>query len=420
MNKATIITGIAVFALIGAAGGGLHYVKGIQNEKAEQDRKSQAFEPASTVETTVARTVNYTPTADLVGTVLALRSVTISNELAGNIKTLGFASGTIVEEGAVLLTQDDETDRADLAAAESSVRVATANVAVADARLKLAETENRRTAEAVQLKARSDVDLDRTQAERDRAAADRDRLLAEVDQAKAKVTQVKTRLDKRTIRAPFRGRCGLRNIHEGQYLAEGASVVMIQEVSDTINIDFAIPQEYLPRVAPGMTVMATGELLGPAPVAIRVVAVDAAVNNDTRNVRIRSIVDNRDDHLRPGMSIQIRVPVDQPRPVVVVPATAVRRASYGDQVFVIVPGENGSFRAKQQFIKLGPTLEHDIIVSEGLKPGDEVAAAGSFKLRDGGLVMKAAKAGTGQAPPKAGEKAGEKPADKPVEKPAKK
>lgn len=394
MNRNTIIAGVTILTLLGAAAGGLNYTRSRQDAaKADNLRKASEFEPPTTVEVVAARRLSYTPMSDLVGTVLALRSVTISNELAGNIKTLGFDSGMIVEAGAVLLTQDDSTDRADLAAAESSVRVSQANVAVADARLKLALSELHRMAEAVKLRAMSDVDLDRAEAERDRATADRDRLLAEVDQMKAKVEQVKTRLDKRVIRAPFRGRCGLRNIHEGQYLAEGASVVMLQEVAPKINIDFAVPQEYLPRVTPGTVVMATGALLGPEPVRIEVVAVDASVNFDTRNIRIRSIVDNVDDHLRPGMSVQIRVPVDQPRPVVVVPSTAVRRAPYGDQVYKIVSA-GGALRAKQQPVKLGPTIGQDVVVTEGLAAGDEIAAAGSFKLRENALVVRPAPAET--------------------------
>jgi membrane fusion protein (multidrug efflux system) len=411
MKPATVLAGIGVFVVLGAVTGGLIYIRHNQDKKSEQNRQAAAVEPASTVETVAARTIQYQPTADLVGTVLALRSVTIANELAGNIRKIEFVSGSIVEAGAVLLTQDDDTDRADLAAAESSVRVAEANVAVADARLKLANTEFHRISEAVKLRAMSDVDQDRAEAERDRAAADRDRLLAEIDQAKAKVAQVKTRLAKRVIRAPFRGRCGLRNIHEGQYLAEGASVVMFQEVSDTINIDFAIPQEYLPRVAPGTTVMATGALLGPDPVQIKVVAVDAAVNFDTRNVRIRSVVDNSGDRLRPGMFLQIRVPVEAPSPRTVVPSTAVRRAPYGDQVYKIVPAEQGTFRAKQAFVTLGETLGSDVIVVSGLEPGEEIAAAGSFKLRDQALVLKAAPkpAPTDKAPGKPGD---EKPAAK--------
>lgn len=384
MTRASIVAGAMVLVLLVATAGGLAYLKNKQNEKAAAQQ--QGGEPPQSVEVIKAREIQWRPMFELVGTVLALRSVTVNTELAGVINRIGFESGSIVEAGAELLALDDATDRADLAQAEAAVKVAEANVAVADTRLRLAETELRRIDEAVKLRATSDIELDRARAELDRQKADRERMVAEIEQAKARVTQVKTTLAKRTIKAPFRARVGLRNIHEGQYLAEGASVVMLQEVSDTINLDFAIPQEYLPRVRPGMTVMATGELLGASQVPIRVTAVDAVVNNTTRNIRVRTVVDNPNDFLRPGMFVQIQVPVEDPKPYVVVPRTALRRTSYADQVYLIT-GTDQEKRAKVQFVKIGPTLGNDAIVLEGLKPGDEIAAAGSFKLRDGALVV---------------------------------
>jgi membrane fusion protein (multidrug efflux system) len=146
------------------------------------------------------------------------------------------------------------------------------------------------------------------------------------------VAQVEARLAKLTIAAPFRARAGMRLVHEGQYLAEGASVVSLQELTDTIYLDFAIPQEYAPRVKPGVAVMATGELLGADPVRIEVVAVDATVNNDTRNLRVRAVVDNRQGALVPGMFLQISVPVEEPKRFVMAPGTGIRRSSYADSV----------------------------------------------------------------------------------------
>jgi membrane fusion protein (multidrug efflux system) len=193
-----------------------------------------------------------------------------------------------------------------------------------------------------------------------------------------------------TIAAPFRARAGMRTVHEGQYLAEGTDVVMLQELTDRIYLDFAVPQENAPRVVPGTTVMATGALLGPDPVKIEVVAVDAAVNNETRNLRVRAVVDNPRGALVPGMFVQVRVPTDAPVSRVVIPSTAVRRAPYGASVFVIGKDEkDGSVRAKQRFVTLGPAVGNDVIVLEGLRSGERIAAAGSFKLRDGAMVMEA-------------------------------
>lgn len=388
MKRSSIIAAAAIFLGIGVVGAGLAWFKYSSIKAAAA--AGGGFEPPQAVQVIPVTEVTWQPMSDLVGTVLSLRSVRISNELAGAIKQVKFDSGAIVEQGDVLVLLDDSTDRADLAAAQAAVKVAEANITVLDARLKLAESEVVRMETAAKSNAVAAMEVDRTTSERDRIKADRARLLAEVDQAKAAVDQVQTRLDKKTIKAPFRGRAGIKTIHDGQYLVEGTPIVMLEEVADRIYLDFAVPQEYLARVKPGVRVMATGAIFGPEPVAIEVVAVDATVNNETRNIRVRCVVDNTDQRLRPGMFVQVRVPVEETRPYVAIPATAVRRSSFADQVFVIVPGKTPEeLRAKQRFIKLGAAIGDSVIVLDGLKPGEQIAATGSFKLHDGALVMKA-------------------------------
>lgn len=384
MSRSSALAAAAVFGGLAVVGGGLGLVK----YRALHAAPAGGWEPAEAVDVVPAREVSWYPTADLVGTVFSLRSVEVRTELAGRVRTVHFESGAVVEQGQPLLALDDTTERADLLAAEAAVRVAEASVVSAGARLRLAEAELRRMAEVARGGVASEIELDRARAELDRATADRERAVAEVDQAKARVAQVQTRLAKLTLVAPFRARVGLRLVHEGQYLGEGASVVRLEEVSDRVYLDFAIPQDYLPRVRRGVSVMGSAPLLGPAPVRIEVVAVDASVNLDTRNVRVRAVVADPQDVLRPGMFIQLRVPVEEPRPYVVVPTTAVRRTSYADQVFVVVPGEGPQQRrAKSRFVKLGPTVGDDTIVLEGVAAGEDVAAGGSFKLRDGALIM---------------------------------
>lgn len=395
MNRSTVIAGVVLFTIIGTVAGGLWWWR---VHKSQQDAAKQGFgEIPEFVQIVEARERNWQPTADLVGTVFSLRSVRLSNELAGRVREVKFDSGTLVEPGTVLMTLDDSTDRADLDAAQASVRVAEANVGVSDSRVALAKTEIRRLETAVAAAAAPAVDLDRAKSELQRLEADRQRTLAEVDQARARAAQVQTRIDKLSIKAPFRGRVGIRTVHDGQYLAEGSAVVMLEEIADKIYLDFPVPQEYLPRVKVGMVVNGQAAALGQEPLRLEVVAIDATVNNDTRNVRVRAVVDNRDGLLRPGMFVQIRVPVEAAKPYVVIPTTAVRRTSYADQIFVVVKGSiKGSdgkqaeeLRAQQRFVKLGPTLGDDVVVLEGLKAGEQVASTGSFKLRDKALVMAA-------------------------------
>lgn len=387
MKRSTVIAGGTLFLVLAGAIGGLAWYKWRQIEKGKQNQ--QHFEPMETVDLIDAKEATWNPTADLVGTVFALRSVMIRNEFAGVIKTVGFDSGTVVEAGQPIVAMDDSTERADLDAARAFVRVAEANVLQSDARVFLAERMHERMLQVDEQNV-AQLELDRTKSELDTAKAERQRLLAEVDQAKARVAQVEVRLNKMAITAPFKARAGIRTIHEGQYLAEGTDVVMLHEVTDKIYLDFAIPQEYAPRVNPGTTVMATGEILGPEPVRLEVVAVDATVNNNTRNLRVRAIVDNTSGVLVPGMFVQIRVPVENPKPFVMVPGTAIRRASHADSVFVVSPGEKpNELRAHQRFIEVGPSVGDDVIVLKGLKAGEKIASTGSFKLHENVLVVPA-------------------------------
>lgn len=382
-----LIAGLAVFGVLTLVGGGLALWK-YRSIQAAIAQGQQGFEPAEAVEIVVARTARWQPTAQLSGTVIALRSVTVSNEVAGVVTEVGFESGQVVEAGQVLLRLDASTDQADLRAAQAAVRVAQASAQVVQAQIALAETNVRRLTQAVAARAAADADLDSAKATLDQSRADLERAQASVDQAKAAVSQVEARLAKRTIVAPFRARAGLRSVQPGQYLGEGASVVTLQSVDDQIYLDFAVPQEQAQRVREGMRVQARGA--DGQEFMVEVVAMDASVNPGTRNVRIRSRVENLDQRLRPGMFVDVEVPAAEASTVVVVPGSAVRRASYGDHVFLVAPGEApDKLRAKQRFIRTGPSMGSDVVVLEGVAEGDRIAGAGSFKLREGALVIEA-------------------------------
>ncbi len=399
MKSSTLTAGIALFITLAAVGGGLAYIK--WSQFAAMAAQPPMPEPADAVRIAPAREIAWQPMSDLVGTAFSLRSVRVSNELPGTVAAVRFESGSIIEEGAVLVELDARTARADLAAAEAAVRVAEAGVGVGETRLELAKIELERVRQASEQNAATPIEADRRASEVEAAKAELIRLRAAVDQARAHVDQARVHLEKHTIRAPFRGRTGMRTVHEGQFLAEGTTFVLLEEVSDRIYLDFAIPQEYLARVRIGMRVVATSTALGADPVEIEVVAIDATVSNDTRNVRVRGIVDNPviegatdgAQRLRAGMFLQVRVPVEAPAPRIVVPATAVRRTTYGDNVWIVSPGDTAKdphdLRASMRPVRLGPAIGEDIIILDGLKAGERIATTGSFKLREGAKVIDA-------------------------------
>ncbi|MCG3124865.1 MAG: Multidrug resistance protein MdtA [Phycisphaerales bacterium] len=399
MKKQTIVAAVLVLGGVFAVGGSLAWWKYREIEKARNQPPMP--EPPESVQVVEAQTVTWQPTARLSGTVVALQSVVLKNEVAGTVREVRFESGQRVKQGDILVTLDDSTEQADLAAAEATRRVAEASIVAAKADLAWSEANYNRMLQASEARVAPIADVDRARSELEGNRGRLARAEAELEQAQAQVLQVKTLIDKKTIRAPFDALVGLRNIHPGQYLAEGSEIAGLQAVSDRIYLDFALPQDQAFRVKPGDVVMANADVLGPDPVRIEVVALDAVANATTRNIRVRSIVENTGQILRPGMFVDVSVPVGTSGEFVAVPITAVRRASYGDHLFIVMPGEkSGELRARQRFVRLGPSLGQQVIVAEGIKPGERVAAEGSFKLRENSLIMPAGAAPTtATAPP---------------------
>lgn len=373
--------------------------------------------PPEFVEVVDVKTVPWQPRARLVGTVVPVRAVNLSNEIVGVVKEVGFDSGATVEPGQVLIKLDSSTEEADLAAAEAAKRLAMSGIEVADAEIVMSKTaadlartqlKRYKSAATASSVSASDVDkatseVERAEAFQQRAESSLARAKAERDQAEARVQQIQTIIAKKTLKSPFRGRAGMRVVHPGQYLAEGTKIVDITELTDNIYLDFAVPQEYAQRVSPGTVVVAESKLLGSDHAKITVVSIDATVNPVTRNVRVRSSVPNPDYKLKPGMFIDVEVPVAPVADFVTIPSTSLRRAAFGDHVFVLTPMDLSKLPppppgappqqgpppmvATQRMVQLGANLGDSVIVISGLKPGEKIASGGSFKLREGAMVM---------------------------------
>lgn len=403
MKKSVVISAFAVIISVLAVGGGLALVK--KRQLAAASQQQQGFEPSESVTSVVVSTAPWSPTAKLVGAIFAIESIELRNEMAGVLKEIKFESGAVVEKDSVLAVLDSSTEEADLATARANVRVmqagrevANADVDSMQAAIGLARSEVRRLTQAVESKAAAENVLERAQSEvaqslakLQSSKASVDRAEAELEQARARVVQLEVLLAKKTLKAPFRARAGIRTIHPGQYLPEGTKIVDLQSINDNVYLDFAIPQDEAWRVKPGMVVLAKSASLGSQFAKLTVQAVDSSVDRSTRNVRVRSIVANPDEKLRPGTFVDIEVPMDLPREKVMVPSSAVRRASYGDHVFVVVDGEDvGTKRVKQRIVQLGvPIIRPDgnyVIIENGVAAGEVLAGHGSFKLKDGSLV----------------------------------
>jgi membrane fusion protein (multidrug efflux system) len=298
----------------------------------------------------------HNPATTVVGTVLALRSITLRNELPGTVRQVEMTPGGIVEKGAVLVALDVSVERAELAARR-------AEAALADTRL-------RRTERLIENRAAAVEELDRASAARDIALAE--------------VARIEAVIDRKTIRAPFRARVGISDVHPGQYLNEGTLLPTLQGVDDGAHVDFAVDQAVAMSLSEGTPVDVFASADAEALTAT-VVAIDARIDPATRNAVVRAKADDG-RQLAPGASVRVRVPVGPLREVVTVPVTAVRRGPAGDHVFVLEEDADGAMRAHVRPVEVGAMLEDAVVIRAGLNAGEAIAASGSFKLRDAVLV----------------------------------
>ncbi len=347
---------ILLFAVFGGAALGIRAWKQHNDVQATAAAAGQAQEPAETAAGAPARTIAWARTTTAIGTVRALQSITLRNELPGTVRTVNLATGQVVEKGALLVELD--------------VAVETAQLAALAAQARLAETMLGRMERALQSQGASAADVDRARAERDMAEADVARLQAVIEQKR--------------LRAPFRARTGLVDLHPGQYLQPGTAITTLQGIADAVHVDFAVPQETAARLGEGAAIGIV-PMGGQAPVAATIAAIDAQVDEATRNAWVRALL-RGEDLPRPGASVRVEVPLEAARDVVVVPVSALRRGPGGEEVFVLAKDPQGRLRAHQRRVRAGAVLGDEVVILDGLQPGETVAAAGSFKLREGVLV----------------------------------
>ena len=320
-----------------------------------------SFQPPPEAVTTMAASREEWPaTLTAIGTVAAVRGVTVSADLPGVVEAITFESGPAAREGQVLARLDARQERAQLAAAESARDLLRLNLERARGLL----------AEGVV------------------SRADFDRVSAEHAQAEARVGEIRATIDRKQVRAPFSGFLGIRQANVGQYLSAGDPIVALQAL-DPIYVNFSLPQQEVHRLAVGGAVTVEAEGLG-ATFEGRISAMDSIVDPQTRNVQVQATLENPGGVLRPGMFVDTKVALGFTEEVVSVPASAISYAPYGDSVFVVadLAGPKGeTYRgAKQQFVKLGPARGDQVAVLSGLEPGQEVVTSGVFKLRNGAAV----------------------------------
>jgi membrane fusion protein, multidrug efflux system len=355
MKKRILIALIGLLVVIAILGG----VK-IFQIRAMIDQGKKFVPPPETVTTAAVKSESWDSALTAVGTLNAVQGVTVSAELSGKVVRIEFESGSAVKKGDTLLRQDTSSEEAQLPGALSQVNLYVTNL----------ERSN-------QLFTKGLI-----------SRADRDIAVANAEQAQAQAENIRATIAKKTIRAPFSGRLGIRQVNLGQLLREGDPIVTLQAL-DPIYVDFTLPQQQLPQVSLGLPVRVTGDALPGITIEGRITAINPLIDVETRSIKVQGTVSNRMEKLRPGMFVNASIGLPARQKVLAIPATAILYAPYSDSVFVVEESKdgNGNKTLRQQFVRLGEKRGDFVAVTSGLKEGETIVSTGGFKLRNGQAVV---------------------------------
>ena len=303
-----------------------------------------------------------------VGTIAPARGVTVSNDAPGVVGAIKFQSGQTVHKGQILVELDSRVERAELASLQAQASLARVSAERARTLFK-------------------DSAVPKAQLDSAESA---------LQSATANAASLQAQIDRKTVRAPFDGRLGIRLVNLGQYLNPGAPITDLQSADENY-VDFTLPQQQLAQLSVGMVVRINEGLPGPRAEAA-IAAIDPTLDPVTRSGRVRAAVHKMDGVVSPGMFVNVSVVLPEKRKVTMIGATSLVHASFGDSVFVVedrkdeqgavVAGRDGkpAKLARQQFVKTGEARGDFVEILDGVKQGQEIVAQGAFKLRNGAPV----------------------------------
>jgi membrane fusion protein (multidrug efflux system) len=319
-------------------------------------------QPPETISSAVVKEEKWQSTFSAIGSITAVQGVTMTPDIPGTVREIAFESGAIVAKGDLLVRLDTSSEEAQLRAIEAQTELARLNV------------ERERSLRAQKMN--SELELDTAE--------------ATLKQYQANADAIRATIEKKTIRAPFAGRLGIRLINLGQYLDTGKPIVSLQALSP-VYADFSLPQQDLAQLKTGMRVRVTTDAYPNRQFDGTLTAINPDLDQSTRSVGLQATFENADQTLRPGMYAKVEVLLPEEQPVLVIPATAVLSAPFGDSVYLIEskPGKDNKEPAtvRQQFIRTGAAHGDFVSIESGLKAGDRVVSSGLFKLRNGMSVV---------------------------------
>lgn len=351
---------LIMLVLVGAVLGGLFGFKGFVNGKIKEAMAGMANTP-QTISAAKATSSDWQPTIDAVGSLRAVRGADLSLEVPGVVEEILFNSGDEVQAGQVLLRLRAEDEIAKLQSLEA-------------------------TAQLAQITYDRDVKQFKAQAI-SQAVVDNDE--ANLRNAKAQVAQQKAIVDKKTLRAPFAGKLGLRQVDLGQFLSAGTVIATLQSL-DPIFVDFLLPQQAVAQLSVGAKVEAKVDAFPDRVFTGKITAINPKIETASRNVQVRATLPNADQKLLPGMFATVQLETGAAQHLVTLPQTAVSYNPYGSLVYLVDDkGSDGKSQltVRQVFVTTGATRGDQVAILKGVADGDMVVTSGQVKLRNGVPVV---------------------------------
>ncbi len=349
---------VVMLVLIGLVLGGVFGFEAFRSSIIRKVMASLA-NPPQTVSTMVAASQQWQSQLEAVGSLRAVNGANLSGDVSGIVSAVHFESGADVKQGDLLLELEAADDIAHLEALKA-------------------------TAALAKITYDRDSTLGKTDAvSKEVVDTDKGNFL----NAQALVAQQQALVDYKSIKAPFSGRIGIRQVDIGQYLAAGTPIVSLQQL-DPIFIDFYLPQQVLAQIKVGQAISVKVDTFPDRTFEGKISAIDSQVDVATRNIQVQATIQNKDYVLLPGMFATVDIDVYAPQKYVTLPQTAIAFNSYGNIVYLVDDhGKDAAgkqqFVARQTFVSTGETRGDQIAVISGVKEGDLVVTAGQIKLRNG-------------------------------------
>jgi membrane fusion protein (multidrug efflux system) len=350
---------IIMLVIVGVVLGLIFWFEDIKLPQIMKGVLASQANPPQTVSDTVAQPQDWQPQLTAIGSLRAVRGADLSAQIGGIVAAIHFDSGGDVQAGTVLVELQSADDQAKLDSLKAQAELA---------RITFERDQRQLQAQAV---SKQVVDTDEQTLKSDLA----------------QVAQQQATLDYKTVKAPFAGRVGIRQVDLGQYLAPGTAIATLQAL-DPIYIDFNLPQQALAQIVVGQIVTVTVDTFPGQHFPGKISAINSKVDLSSRNVQVRATLDNHDHKLLPGMFASVAIDVGDKKSYITLPQTAVTYNPYGNTVYIVDDkgkDDKGQDQlvARQVFVTTGDMRGDQVAIIKGVNPGDTVVTGGQIKLRNG-------------------------------------